>query len=199
MRRNEFLIRHLTRYHDVEGISNSSTYDLWLFHQGDISAHHVLRITQHVERIYKALTGNKSDNSRKVLRFESIADLWAEGVAIEARLCKSQEGHNNGTWLPSVACSARHQIGFKLMCRFYAVQLFQWLKWHNYAFVLRLDDDGILTTPLRGDLFSIMNLGGYVYGLRAVRRGKHGDVEASLAAFTLQYTLDHKVKRYPSS
>jgi len=147
-----------------------------------------------VQRTYKALKENTSNNSRQMLRFESIADLWAEGTAIANRLCKRKEGHINETRLPSVACSTRHQIGFKLMCRFYAVQMFPWLQRHNYDFVLRLDDDGILTTPLRADLFSIMNFGGYVYGLRAVRRGKHGDVEASLAAFALQYTLDHQVQ-----
>ena len=92
------------------------------------------------------------------------------------------------------ACSSRHSVGFKLMCRFYAVQLYPWAKGRGYAFTVRFDDDGLLETPLVADLAAALRRGGYVYGFRAARRGKHGDVEASLTGFALRYTLEHEVR-----
>lgn len=203
--RNELLVRHLVRYHNDQSPNNGSAHDLWLFHQGDVSARHAAKLQRHARRTYAALAASpKAKTDAAALHFESIAALWAEGEAMHARLChRRTDGRANNATAPTSAaaeaaapgapCSARHGVGFKLMCRFYAVQLMPWLQRHGYAFVLRLDDDGLLASPVQADLFGAMARGGYVYGFRAVRRGKHGDVEASLAAFALQFTLDHQV------
>lgn len=46
------------------------------------------------------------------------------------------------------------RIGYKHMCRFYSLQIFDYLD--DYDYVMRLDDDGFIETPVGFDLFEHM-------------------------------------------
>ena len=115
------------------------------------------------------------------VEFRSIEAFWKEGMLHFNGVCSDTE------------CSQRHDMGFKLMCRFYALQLMPMLYAEGYEFVMRIDDDGELRSPINIDLFGFLYQNQYVYAFRNIHLGKHGDVELSLAAFTTKYIADHEI------
>jgi hypothetical protein len=79
------------------------------------------------------------------------------------------------------------------MCRFYATQMLPMLCREGFRFVWRLDDDGIINSPVKVDIFNLMEIFGYVYGFKKIHSGQHEDVVESLGTFALNYVLEHQV------
>jgi hypothetical protein len=67
-------------------------------------------------------------------------------------------------------------IGYRSMCRFFAVRIWPVLRAQGYRWVMRFDDDSYLLSPIRYNIFGFMELNGLKYGYRAVARDlPHGD------------------------
>lgn len=73
------------------------------------------------------------------------------------------------------------------MCTFYMSHSWALLEHRGFDFVWRLDDDGLIHSPLVVDIAALMRRQGWVYGMRHARRGSHalkGDAQVSLVDAT---------------
>ena len=61
----------------------------------------------------------------------------------------------------------QYSVGYRHMARWYALHLFTFCAEAGYEWVLRLDEDSFVWSPVRFDLAQHMEQGGFVYGYRA--------------------------------
>jgi len=68
--------------------------------------------------------------------------------------------------IAKTACSTRHPIGYKHMCRFHALGVYQQpiMKVLDIDFALRLDDDSLFIRNVTYDMFDYMRRNGLLYG-----------------------------------
>jgi hypothetical protein len=91
---------------------------------------------------------------------------------------------------PRLLSSWRNQIGYKHMCRFYTLQIYDYIK--EYDYVLRLDDDSYIQSPIHFDLFKFMRNNSLDYGYIHSEMDSHEETVATLPKFTRQYIREHR-------
>jgi hypothetical protein len=84
------------------------------------------------------------------------------------------------------------QIGYKHMCRFYALQIYELLS--EFDYFLRLDDDSYIESQIRYDMFEFMIKGGFEYGYIHKEMDYHQDTIETLPQFTRNYIQKNNIK-----
>lgn len=115
------------------------------------------------------------------LQFRDIQGLWESGKQAHDSACSKH------------ACSTAKPVGYKLMCKFYGIQLQRLLADEGYDYVMRLDDDGFIRQPLPMNMFELMEMKGFVYGYRRVQWGLHDLADRTLIPATLEYIQSRKL------
>ncbi|MDD2921952.1 MAG: hypothetical protein PHQ36_06665 [Anaerolineales bacterium] len=90
------------------------------------------------------------------------------------------------------AGGGRSGIGYKHMCRFYVMQIYEFVK--DFEYILRLDDDSFLESPIKYDIFKRMKERDFIYGFVHKEYDYHEQTVATLPAFTLEYIKNKNVK-----
>jgi hypothetical protein len=85
----------------------------------------------------------------------------------------------------------RIEIGYKHMCRFYAMQIYDFVR--EFDYILRLDDDSFLESPIQYDLFGYMAQQEFVYGYVHKEDEYHQETVATLPRFTQGYIQKHGI------
>ena len=67
-------------------------------------------------------------------------------------------------------CHHMHKVGYRHMCRFHAKTVFDMEIVKGLSYIWRLDDDSLLTRPIRYDLFRYMNEHNILYGYHFISR-----------------------------
>jgi hypothetical protein len=86
----------------------------------------------------------------------------------------------------------QENLGYKHMCRFYAMQIYELVG--EFDYILRLDDDSYIESPIKYDLFSYMQKRNLTYGYIHKDLDYHKDTVATLPVFTLEYIRKNKVQ-----
>lgn len=98
------------------------------------------------------------------LTFVDIGEWWRREVKTCEETCARLEG----------GCNERHSCAYATMCMFYMEHSWAILEGKGFDFAWRLDDDGMVESPLMVDIAAVMKSQGWVYGVRHVRRSNHG-------------------------
>ena len=98
------------------------------------------------------------------LTFVDIGEWWRGEVETCEETCARVEG----------GCNERHSCAYATMCMFYMSHSWAILESKGFDFAWRLDDDGMIQSPLMVDIAAVMKSQGWVYGMRHVRRSNHG-------------------------
>jgi glycosyltransferase involved in cell wall biosynthesis len=77
------------------------------------------------------------------------------------------------------------------MCRFYTLQVYDYVK--EYDYILRLDDDSYIESPIRYDLFDLMRDEDFDYGYIHKEMDSHAETVATLPKFTRRYIREQGV------
>jgi hypothetical protein len=94
--------------------------------------------------------------------------------------------------IPVDSNKSRSGIGYKHMCRFYAMQIYEFTK--DFEYILRLDDDSFLESTIKYDLFEYMKEQNFIYGFVHKEYDYHEQTTATLPIFTLEYIKNKNVK-----
>lgn len=79
---------------------------------------------------------------------------------------------------------SKEGLGYKHMCRFYAVQIYDYLK--EYDYYMRLDDDSYIMSEIGYDIFKFM-YNNNIYGYRFSKLDGHAETIRTLPKATLRY------------
>ena len=114
-------------------------HDILIFHEGDFKPKDQEEIAQGRKEIkFQYVDLSLPDFLPK----EEVPEFWGDGD------------------------STRFGMGYRHMIRFFAVRLFRILNEMGYDWVMRLDDDSFIHSPIDYDLFEFMEKKGYEYGYR---------------------------------
>jgi hypothetical protein len=86
----------------------------------------------------------------------------------------------------------KNQIGYKHMCRFYAMQMYDLVG--DFDYIMRLDDDSYIDSPIKYDLFSFMQKRNFIYGYIHKENDYHKDTVTTLPAFTQEYIRKNNIQ-----
>ncbi len=76
-------------------------------------------------------------------------------------------------------------LGYKHMCKFYGMQIYDILS--DYDYFWRLDDDSLIYNKINYDVFDLMESNNYVYGFIHGEQEYHQETVETLPAFTRDY------------
>ena len=94
------------------------------------------------------------------------------------------------TWTQS-----RYSAGYRHMIRLYSIGLWGLVAREGYQYVMRMDEDSFLRSPIRYNLFARLRAGGYDYGYRlSTWESGHWGTAAKFAMFIRQYLHAHRLK-----
>lgn len=82
-------------------------------------------------------------------------------------------------------------MGYKNMCRFYSIQL--WDLVDDYDYVMRLDDDSYIESEVPLDLFEYMDRNEFTYGHVRRKEDTHQETQQTLPDFVKEYALDNNI------
>jgi alpha 1,2-mannosyltransferase len=83
-----------------------------------------------------------------------------------------------GTPSPSTwRYSKKFSVGYRHMIRFFTSGLWQVMAQEGYEYVMRMDEDSFLWSPIRYNVFSFMASHGYEYGYRLASLERDGQAE----------------------
>lgn len=84
------------------------------------------------------------------------------------------------------------EIGYKHMCRFYAIQIYDILS--EFDYFLRLDDDSYLESPIKYDIFAFLRQERLIYGYIHGENDYHPQTIKTLPHFTREYIEKYHIK-----
>lgn len=76
-------------------------------------------------------------------------------------------------------------LGYKHMCKFYGIQIYDILS--DYDYIWRLDDDSLISSKINYDVFRLMESNNYIYGYIHGEQEYHQETVETLPAFTRNY------------
>ena len=124
-----------------ENYNNVHHDDVLIFHEGDFS-----------DKDLPQLRG--PDGSRKEVHLIRLAgEFWS----LPGHLRNSDQK----SWQDN-----QFTVGYRHMCRWYAGKLFDFLNQMGYEYVMRMDDDSFLHSPIQYNVAEFMESNGYEYGYR---------------------------------
>ncbi|KAL6752116.1 nucleotide-diphospho-sugar transferase [Haematococcus lacustris] len=98
------------------------------------------------------------------------------------------------SWWYAPCCPfPQHGVGYRHMCRWYSNGLFHWLARRGYRWVLRLDEDSEVLSPVRQDMVAWMVAHGKQYGYRLWDEDDP-EVVWSLAELTAWYLTANSIQ-----
>lgn len=126
------------------------TATLLIFHTGDFTEEDVTILEQ-----------RQSPHTHGTLQ---LVDLTRVAGGIYWSLPQFLQQDNQSTWfLPD------YSVGYRHMMRWYALKLYEYLRDTHpcrYKYVMRMDEESYIYSPIRYDVFSFMKTHGYSYGFR---------------------------------
>lgn len=121
--------------------NNEQHDDVWIFHEGDFTSE----------------LQNQVRMNRMEIRFFLLS------------------GDNWDVYPPNLATISQHKVGggglsvgSRKMMRLFAIRLWHIMHMLGYTWVMRLDDDSLLLSPIRYNIFAFMEQHGYQYAYRNV-------------------------------
>ena len=156
--RNRLLAQHVLAHH--------RSYEALIFHEGDVKTEHQSQLALEMASLPPRLSGEPP------LRFVNASALWRRGLRARSAHCASAGS----------ACQSteHHAAGYQQMCRFVAVEAAPLLRSMGYAYGMRVDDDGLITSHVRANIAAAMRSHRWVYAARHVHSGKHGEMQRTL-------------------
>lgn len=92
--------------------------------------------------------------------------------------------------LTGINCQ-KEVLGYNHMCRFYAMQIYDYLD--GYDYYMRLDDDSYIMSEIRYDIFKFMQENDIVYGYRFSKFDGHAETARTLPKTVLRYIKTNKI------
>lgn len=82
--------------------------------------------------------------------------------------------------------------GYRHMCRFYSVQIWEYVS--EYDYIMRLDDDSYIESPIDYDVFSFMEEHDLNHGFVHTKIDLHEETKLTLPEFTQKYVQQNEVE-----
>lgn len=101
----------------------------------------------------------------------TVQDATALNEVTNVRFCILTEATGWGppAWLPVVP-TMKFSSGYRFMIRFYAITIWTTLSRLGYKWVMRMDDDSFVLSPVNYNVFGDMRAHGLYYGYRTLSR-----------------------------
>ena len=142
---------------------HANTVDLFLFHTGDFDHRDIQVLEETLSGISSSIpSSDPSWNATGLIKLVNLdgSPYWS--------LPPWHARDNQSHWVDS----SLFPIGYRHMCRWFGVKI-----WHffadmnrqlgsNYRYLLRLDEDSFVHSPISYDIFDFMSSSGFVYGYR---------------------------------
>lgn len=98
-------------------------------------------------------------------------DATALNGVTNVRFCLlcAATGWGSPNWLPVVP-ESKFSAGYRFMIRFYAVTIWETLSNLGYMWVMRMDDDSFILSPVKYNIFADMRRRGLLYGYRMLSK-----------------------------
>jgi len=120
--------------------NNDHKDDVWLFHEGDF--------TKDIQ--------NDVRQNRSEIRFFHLKD---ENWSVYPKWLDNRK---------SSRTRLEYSVGYRLMIRWYAIRIYHVMAMMGYTWVLRLDDDSGILSPIKFNIFGFMEKYNYQYAYRIV-------------------------------
>ena len=120
--------------------NNDQKDDIWIFHEGDFTT-----------KIQNEVRANRSE-----IRFFHLKD---ENWSVYPPFVENR-------W--SSRSKLPYSLGYRLMIRWYAIRIWHVMAMMGYTWILRLDDDSGILSPIKFNIFGFMEKYGYQYAYRIV-------------------------------
>jgi len=114
--------------------------DIWIFHEGDFT-----------KEIQNEVRANRSE-----IRFYHLKDENWDVFPSFIRGKKSKKTRIS------------YSLGYRFMIRWYSIRIWNVMNQMGYTWVLRLDDDSGILSPIKFNVFHFMETNGYQYAYRVV-------------------------------
>lgn len=88
--------------------------------------------------------------------------------------------------------SMRKYIGYSHMCRFYGIQMYEYLK--DYEYIMRFDEDIFLRSSINFDLYTFMKENDYLIGYGRRKIDGHKPTKRTFFPFIKKYINDNKIE-----
>ena len=169
--------------------------DLWFFHTGDVPVHdqqHVLSLCQPARAEYVQLAP---------WHFQLPPGAQNPDIPLDVLQASRSAKHHwhlsHRLWtLPN-----RFSAGYRHMIRFFTIGIWEVLASAGYEYVMRMDEDSFIRTPVRYNLFDFMAKRDlvYTYRLGNWEADPHvsirGKLHAFVRTFVKEYNLTERVER----
>ncbi len=157
------LLKALDLLHDNYFQQNSSfidNVDVFIFHTGDLNANPDLEL---LEYHLTKTTSSTATTSRGLVHLVNLKDtlFW-----------KLPPWHKHDNREKDWSVHDLFPLGYRHMCRWFGIQIWNFFEQLNqqqnchYRYLLRLDEDSFIHSPIRYDLFDFMQQHNYIYGYR---------------------------------
>lgn len=114
----DLLINRNNFIHDNLLLKSTLKYDMIVFHEGNITQEHIKHISRH---------------SKCELHFRNVKECGNKQAFVDTK------NQVNPTLCPPTELSESFPLGYKHMCHFWSIDLFDYLS--DYDYVLRIDED----------------------------------------------------------
>lgn len=114
--------------------------DIWIFHEGDFT-----------KDIQIDVRANRSE-----IRFFHLKD---ENWSVYPKYLENRTSSRS---------QLSYSLGYRLMIRWYAIRIWHVMAMMGYTWILRLDDDSGILSPIKFNIFGFMEKYGYQYAYRVV-------------------------------
>ena len=149
-----------------KNVNKDQKYDMIIFHEGNIKPEH--------QKVMQ-------NDMKATLRFVNVSDKVFSGYHPES-LIKLMKTDPN----------ARKRLGYKHMCRFNGIVIYDYLQDYDYA--MRADDDIFIHTPFDTDPFEMMRDNNLIFAYGKHNIDPHKPTLQTFFPFVKQYIKENSVE-----